>query len=519
MRVDAYLLLHTVLQRLGDRQASEETLKQAREWVNAIPDVGLRQRQENELVSLEVESALARNAGEATTLAANAINQFSAEGRTRRLPQLYLQLARARFRSNDLAGARNAIDQGLAAVDKQRVNVREARLRLSYFEEKWSLVEEGLAQRLVAADITASQSLAFLDKWRRPFFLAAPAKAGLTISPTLDDARAVVAYAMLPDKLVVWVMRGPNVERRVVNVTRHAIESQIANVKTLMAGARNETDAAGALTKLSQILLVPVADQLSGVRAIYISPDGVIGEVPFAALPLPSSDERLIDRAAVVMVPSVGADVEPASPLKTAKHVLIVAVSRAGDDELPELPGAADEARRVAAAYPGSTVDLHLDDLDADGFLRLAPSADTIHLAAHASINPLLPHLSRIYLKPSASHPSGILSAGEIAALTLQARLVVLAGCDTASGTPTRSEGVLGVTSAFLAAGAQTVVASLWPAEDRSSVAFQEHFHQSVAAGHSAAEALREAQLWARSNQTAVRPWSWAAWTVTQSHF
>lgn len=522
MMVSAFQWMYAVLQRLGEHDAAAQTLLRAREWLDAIPDEGLRKRQEAELWSLQAESSMAKDPAGSGALAQTAIDQFGNEGRVRRLPQLYLQLSRARSRLNDGRGARDAIDLGLAAVEQQRVDVREARLRLSYFEEKWGLVEEGLSQRLTDSTVTPGQSLAFLERWHRPALIRGVADAIGDLdhgAPTLGADDAVIAYAMLPRQLVIWVVRASTIHRSIVNVERSRLENLIVSMKQQLASAQDAERPREGIQEVSALLLTPVADALDGVSHIAVAPDGLIGEVPFAALTWPRSQDQVLDRASVAMVPSTAAAVRARRvAAQPATKVLIGAVSRGSDDDLPDLPGAVTEANAVAAIYGPARADLHINEFGVDDFIRLAPSADVIHIAAHASANALLPHLSRIFLTPNAGRRSGVLTAAEISGLRLHARVAVLSACDTASGAPTRSEGVIGLASAFIAAGASSVVASLWPAGDDPSMAFQERFHRALEGGADVADALRQAQLWARAQKTgSVRPWSWATWILTQA--
>lgn len=91
----------------------------------------------------------------------------------------------------------------------------------------------------------------------------------------------------------------------------------------------------------------------------------------------------------------------------------------------------------------------------------------------------------------------GILSAEEVGGLDLsQARLVVLSACETGLGTIEGHEGLLGLRRAFAIAGAGSVVASLWPAGDTSTLALMQSFYAAwLQRGLEVPNALREASL------------------------
>ena len=72
----------------------------------------------------------------------------------------------------------------------------------------------------------------------------------------------------------------------------------------------------------------------------------------------------------------------------------------------------------------------------------------------------------------------------------MQARLVVLCCCHTGRG-EISSEGVIGITRAFLAAGARSVLAALWPINDYATKVFMEKFYKELCKEISVCEALR----------------------------
>ena len=91
----------------------------------------------------------------------------------------------------------------------------------------------------------------------------------------------------------------------------------------------------------------------------------------------------------------------------------------------------------------------------------------------------------------------GILSAEEVGGLDLsQARLVVLSACETGLGTIEGHEGLFGLRRAFAIAGAGSVVASLWPAGDRSTRALMQSFYVAwLQRGLEVPNALHQASL------------------------
>ena len=72
---------------------------------------------------------------------------------------------------------------------------------------------------------------------------------------------------------------------------------------------------------------------------------------------------------------------------------------------------------------------------------------------------------------------------------------MTLSACDTGAGTVHGQEGVASLVRPFLAAGARTVVANLWAADDRFSLALMREFYRNLAAGADIGDAMRRAKL------------------------
>ena len=100
-----------------------------------------------------------------------------------------------------------------------------------------------------------------------------------------------------------------------------------------------------------------------------------------------------------------------------------------------------------------------------------------------------------------------ILKMSDVLKVRLRARLVVLSCCHSGRG-ELMSEGVVGVARAFLAAGARSVLASLWAIEDRATMEFMKSFYQHLADGQSASVALHQAMKTLRNSNFAVKHWA-----------
>jgi CHAT domain-containing protein len=179
------------------------------------------------------------------------------------------------------------------------------------------------------------------------------------------------------------------------------------------------------------------------------------------------------------------------------------------------LQGAADEADAIVAGLPPDKV------LKAT---RLLASRETVtggglrdfrvlHFGTHGTLNPDQPLRSALNLseRDSAGHPvQGDLFAYQIYNLDLPAELVVLSACETGRGREVPGEGMVsGLPRAFLYAGADRVLVSLWNVEDDSTRDLMKLFYQGLFDRKlPPAQALQEAQRSLRKNRKAPRQWA-----------
>lgn len=128
-----------------------------------------------------------------------------------------------------------------------------------------------------------------------------------------------------------------------------------------------------------------------------------------------------------------------------------------------------------------------------DGVLARLPGSDLIHIACHGQYSNENPMSSFLQLY------GGKLSADRIRAQAgIDAKLVVLSACDTGVNLRAPGDELLGLTRAFLGAGARSVLVTLWPVHDVPTELFMEHFYQAWQSGLSRARAMQQAQNYLR---------------------
>lgn len=308
------------------------------------------------------------------------------------------------------------------------------------------------------------------------------------------------------------------------------------------------------LRRLAIELLEALGDR-PGIRRLAVVSDGPLAFVPFAVLPWGPLGRPLAERYEIVRVPSASTLLalrhrRAAAPAAKGPTAAILADpvftaydSRVGHDpvatpskepedradltravrglnlkNLGRLPATRREARVIADLAPDSLVELDFsaarDALDRATVRR----ARILHLATHALVSADDPAATGIVLSlvdAEGRQRPGFLRLGEIAGLDLEADLVVLSACETAIGPDVPGEGLMGLSRAFLHAGARQVVASLWNVDDEASATFMTHFYQGLLRDHlQPAAALRRAQLSVRAEPRTAHPYFWAGFEL-----
>lgn len=221
----------------------------------------------------------------------------------------------------------------------------------------------------------------------------------------------------------------------------------------LAAAATAETD------RLYDLLLAPMQEAIEPLRRLIVIPHGVLHAAPMHALS--RRGEPLVAQREVLQAPSASVltrmTQRPAGS-EPARRV-VVGVS----DEL--IPYAEREACAVAERITAATR-LIGREATTQRVKEALRGAGAIHIAAHARFIHENPMASGIKLA------DGWLTARELCALRLEGAAVTLSGCDTGRSALTAGEELMGLTRAFLLAGARSLLLTLWPAHDRHASDF-----------------------------------------------
>jgi tetratricopeptide (TPR) repeat protein len=261
------------------------------------------------------------------------------------------------------------------------------------------------------------------------------------------------------------------------------------------------------LCKLSDQLCGSIRDLVETSERIVFCPDGILNLLPPECLEFGTSRKSQWSRAPSA---SILRDLRQL-PDRAAGEAAEVVVLMGEENEKGEtLHGAKREVEHLAQSYKGVDVFV-IPALGGSLKDNPFPGADLLHIAAHARGDDNNSWQSSVIFGPGESLR---LRAADLAEMELAARLVVLSSCSSAGGRILSGEGVLGLTSAFLASGVPSVVATLWPVDDLATAQFMQIFYRQLARGETAGRALCEARNLFRQNPETAHPFYWAGFIL-----
>jgi CHAT domain-containing protein/Tfp pilus assembly protein PilF len=339
------------------------------------------------------------------------------------------------------------------------------------------------------------------------------------IAQRLEPTQALITYLLSDSGSVAFVVTRDTMAAVDLGVGRREIARMVDLVRGTLDLWRSDAPWRGSLQRLHALLIEPLENTglLAGKTRLVLVPHLELHYLPFAALHASGPSARfLAERYEVSVTPSASAWLALGDRAGRRSDGGVLAYA--------PRPDALPASRREVAAVErlaGSSVQVRVGrTASEDAFRREAPGQRILHLASNGVLNKHNPLFSYVELAPGGGY-DGRLEVHEVMGLRLDAELVVLSACQTGLGSGVRADVPAGddwvsLTHAFLHAGAERVVATLWPVDDWVTAALMEEFYQAMARGLDPVRALAAAQRVLQAEASTAHPHFWAGFVIAE---
>jgi CHAT domain-containing protein len=270
---------------------------------------------------------------------------------------------------------------------------------------------------------------------------------------------------------------------------------------------------------LYRMLVAPAKDLIRPNSTVVVLNDGVLSQLNFETLIVPDPKPHyFIEDATLISAPSLYLLASAKTPSDSGRKLLLIGDAVAPNPDYPELPMAAFEMRQIQKHFSAKdeTVFAH-EKATSRAYLASQPQQFSfIQFVTHGVASRTDPLDSAIILSNSGTAEDSFkLYARDIIQHPIHARLVTISAC---YGSGTRSyagEGLVGLSWAFLRAGAHNVIGALWEVSDESTPRLMSALYQGLDDGLTPSAALRQAKITLLHSEGNFRkPFFWAPFQI-----
>lgn len=423
-------------------------------------------------------------------------------------------LASLRHAQGQLQPAQDTYDQAIALLESMRAVQYTESARLGFFSTETHVYEGKLRLCLETKQIAAAfdaleraKSRSFVELLKSGLapqdYASLPAVQPLdlaTVQSRLPQQALLLEYFVTAETAGVFLISRESAQVAPLPITlaglRRAFAAGRQSLVHLTPDHNGLLHQPWPLDELYRLLIEPIAGRLAGQQLLCIVPHGPLHYVPFHALTSQVDGRRqyLLDSAPILYSPSAAVLLDHCLHKQPSGQTGGLVLAHGSPQPAAASPlGRAplryveQEGRGVASILGGA---LYLgNEAQRAVIYQEAQRRRFLHFACHGRFDARFPLASGLELA------DGLLSAQEIQqGLRLDADLVVLSACESGQSALRRGDELIGLARAFMAAGAPSVLMSLWPVDDLSTRVLMEEFYRKLMAGVSKAEALRRAQ-------------------------
>ncbi len=421
--------------------------------------------------------------------------------------------------------------KSVATFETQRSSLKDDEMKLPFFANADSLYND-YAQFLIDSH-RSQEALQLLDRGRAQTLEEGleiagdasrlPRQSSVNVEAVARRLNATILFfAICPGQSHVWAIDGHRT--RLFRLPGRAeIDS---HVKKYQAAILRSNDPLGQENEdgqyLFNTLVAPAAATLhNGARVIVISDDG-LNELNFETLLAPGNaglhywidDVTIVNTNAIRLISTLNSNQIDVG----GNRMLLIGDPISPREDYPRLMNAEPEIRSIEKNFaPDREVVLTRASAVPAVYTAVQPGKFSyIHFVAHGTASRLSPLDSAVILSAPRGEPDAFkLYAREIVQQPLHARLVTISTCYGSGLRAYAGEGLVGLSWAFLRAGAHNVIGALWEASDAATPMLMGQLYNEIQAGHEPDAALRTAKLSLIHSQSVYRkPLYWAAFEL-----
>ena len=323
----------------------------------------------------------------------------------------------------------------------------------------------------------------------------------------------LLVYWLAPERSYLWVIT-PAKTGFFTLAKQSEIETLVNEYRGAMQAGRDLLSGGGlAGQKLYSMLVAPAMRMIPRNSRVIVLPDAKLYRLNFETLIAPEPAPHYWIEDVVVDMASSLTLLYSAAPRQPEKQKRLLLIGNAQPNrDFPALPQAAQEMKNIEKVFQESKRKvLEGKEATAAAYIHSNPERFSyIHFVTHGTASVTRPLESAVILSPDGE--SYKLYARDIVQHHINASLVTISACN-GEGTSYSGEGLVGLSWAFLRAGAHNVIAALWDVSDASTPQLMDALYGELSEGKDPATALRDAKLaMLHSNADNVfrKPFYWA---------
>jgi CHAT domain-containing protein/tetratricopeptide (TPR) repeat protein len=409
----------------------------------------------------------------------------------------------------------------LVAIEAARTSIKRENLRLTslsgeieYYESYVSFLisRHETEKALEVAELSRARTLAD-GLGVRNASVSVPIKGFNPMQTARSLSTTILCYWLGVDHSYVWVITPARVELFTLPPAAE-IDPLVQSYRQALLGSRDVLETQNAAgRKLYDLLVAPAAKMIPKGARVTILPDGSLYGLNFETLLAPSPqlhywiEDVDVSYANSLTLLAAGASRHAAA----AKKLLLVGDPVSPDAEFPKLPKAAAEMTEIENYFSAAERTVFSGtQATPDSYLKSQPAGFSyIHFVAHGTASRTSPLDSAVILSRRGDDYK--LYARDIIRHPLRADLVTISACHGEGVRTYSGEGLVGLSWAFLRAGAHGVIAALWEVNDNSTPQLMDHLYSEIGKGVPPDAALRDAKLaLLHSGGVYRRPFYWA---------